>query len=74
MIAHKIYHCDCGCGHVINPGDEFQIRDGNFYLAGHEPENELQSSVPAAPVEALSRELKKGKSKNDNTEIQLSLF
>lgn len=35
MNATRKYKCDCGCDGVINPGDQFVIREGYFYRAEH---------------------------------------
>lgn len=34
MTATKTWHCD-HCGEAINPGDKFEIRDGEFFKEGH---------------------------------------
>ena len=36
MKATKQLHCSC-CGTAINPGDEFRIRNGEFFKQEHDP-------------------------------------
>jgi hypothetical protein len=37
LKASKVWHCDCGwCGRTIEPGDEFIIQGGEFFIPGHQ--------------------------------------
>jgi hypothetical protein len=82
MIAHKTYHCDCGCEGPINPGDEFRIEDGFFYLKSHSSQQPLQIQpvvsmstvdVPGV-VPTAGQRVKSGKKPVTVNAVQLSLF
>lgn len=46
MKATKTWHCSC-CDSPINPGDDFVIIEGSFFIPGHplKPEHEHKNIV-----------------------------
>lgn len=67
LTASRKWHCHCGCGGTIEPGEKFNIKAGDFLKEGHD-------RTPGLEIIKLPEDVINKRSAADARAEQLNLF